>query len=243
MQRVRNLQIPGSLSASRSPALLPCEYSAAPAPVRKLRLPDSGLHTASQQQPLPPAGAVMKFPEAIWLSETGPNPGQAMPGKRSAKGRPAVQASRVTHPCDHRTGLLGSRALAAGTMRGLALAAGVAAGVTLGGSYALAGDYAAGGGIINAPSGSATAVGSGAQTTGSFASAFGGGAVANGGVATAIGVASSANGGLATAIGERSFANGDNATATGRQSYANGDSATATGQISNANGASATANA
>jgi hypothetical protein len=63
-----------------------------------------------------------------------------------------------------RARLLAGSAICGGTFRGLSLAAGVAATMSLSGSFAFAADYAAGGGVNNAPSGFATAVGSGAAT-------------------------------------------------------------------------------
>src|SRR6266436_6187811 len=74
----------------------------------------------------------------------------------------------------HLVRLLGSSALSGGTLRGLGLALGIAAGVTLGAGSTSAQNYTAGGGnATNAPTGNATAVGFGAQTTGANASAFG----------------------------------------------------------------------
>src|SRR5437773_11823199 len=85
----------------------------------------------------------------------------------------AVHTSSSFDPRDRRARLMGSSALAAGALRELALAAGVTIGVALGGGYASAADYAAGGGVNNAPSGYATAVGDSATTNGPDATALG----------------------------------------------------------------------
>ena len=60
-----------------------------------------------------------------------------------------VQVSGSSDPRTRRAWLLGSSAIAAGTLRRLTVAAGVAAGVSLGGGDASAADYAAGGGVID----------------------------------------------------------------------------------------------
>ena len=140
-----------------------------------------------------------------------------------------------------RTPLLTGSVLSVAALRGLALVAGVTALISLAVSPASAADYAAGGGVINAPSGSATAVGSGATTTGVAASAYGAGSDANGGFATATGAFSAAAGGEATATGYNALATGSGATATGVFSVATGDNATATGVGSLATGTNATA--
>src|SRR5260370_22745280 len=101
------------------------------------------------------------------------NRGKRMTRTISKAGR-AVQVSGSFDPQHRRTRLLGSGALAAGTLRGLALVASVAAGVTLGGSHASAGDYAAGGATILAPSGHSPAPGARPTTPGAHATPVGG---------------------------------------------------------------------
>jgi len=101
---------------------------------------------------------------------------------------------------------------------------------------ALAGDYATGGGIINPPSGYATAIGEGATTTGEFATAIGANSNAFGHTATATGQFANAIGAYATATGQYANATGNYATATGQAAVANGANATATGARSNATG-------
>jgi hypothetical protein len=130
---------------------------------------------------------------------------------------------------------------AAPSRAGLALAAGIAVFVALAAGPVAASDFAAGGGIVNGPSGNATAVGSGATTTGADATATGALSSATGLNATAMGFASTATGITATATGGGSTAIGASATATGQSSNARGDAATATGGFSNAIGLNATA--
>ena len=131
-----------------------------------------------------------------------------------AAGSPPLIAARAR--------LLGSSGLC-GSLCGLVLLAGVALVVPMALRQAQAADFATGGGVINAPSGNATAVGDTATTTGVAASAFGRLATANGSFATALGANSTANGGYATATGVLSVANGDRATATGQKSQATGN--------------------
>ena len=69
--------------------------------------------------------------------------------------------------------VIAGSAISGGIWRSLALAAGVAAMVSVGCDFAAAADYAAGGGVVNAPSGFATAVGSGATTLGTGATVAG----------------------------------------------------------------------
>ena len=135
--------------------------------------------------------------------------GWAACGSRAAKRRPLPASQRA---------LLSTSALAGGALRGLVMAAGAA----LVANPASAQDYSAGGGVINPPSGEATAVGSGATTTGTAASAYG--------------FNSNANGTFASAFGAGANANGADATATGFTANANGASASAFGQGANANG-------
>ena len=117
---------------------------------------------------------------------------------RAAKRRPLPASQRA---------LLSTSALAGGALRGLVMAAGVA----LVANPASAQDYSAGGGVINPPSGEATAVGQGATTTGVSASAYGFNSNANGTFASAFGAGANANGTEATATGFTANANGGEA--------------------------------
>ncbi len=97
---------------------------------------------------------------------------------------------------------------------------------------ALAADYAAGGGVNNAPSGFATAVGPSATTEGTFAAAYGYSATATGENAVSMGALSTATGNNATAIGIGTTAAGLSASAFGDNATATGATATAAGNTS-----------
>src|SRR5262249_5747004 len=131
-----------------------------------------------------------------------------------------------------RARLLSSSALAGGTLRGLALAAGLAVTVPKLAPTDAAAEFVCGG----SATGAEPQTGAGAVATGADAVACGTNATANGANATAVGAASLANGGSASAFGAAANANGNNTTAVGSQANANTGFATAIGSESVANG-------
>src|SRR5262249_24833424 len=138
-----------------------------------------------------------------------------------------VKPNTATQPAfaqvEPRARLLSSSALAGGTLRGLALAAGLAATAPM-----------------LAPSEAAAQFVCGGSTDGAEPQTGAGATAAVGGVAC--GPLANANGGAATAVGEAATANGTIATAVGFSSVANGAAfPIAVGGLANANGGSAIA--
>jgi len=157
--------------------------------------------------------------------------------------QPATFASVASAPSAGRQVDAAGRTLrrrAVALRRALGSAAALAV-VMAGWSPTRAADYAAGGGIINAPSGFATAIGDIANATGVGATAVGHNSRADGEHATAVGSSSAAFGQYATATGSGSFASGQNAAAFGVGGYAAGEQATALGTDASAIGETATA--
>ena len=162
----------------------------------------------------------------------------------------AVADGVIGCPGNRRARLMSASALAGGTLRYLAVAAGM---VTVFGTPA-AGQIPCVSNILGTltpincsvifggtTTAFATAIGFDAVINGIAPTAYGGFAEANGNFATALGEQSKATGANATATGSKSTANGANATASGQASSATGDFATATGQNSHAIGSTASA--